>query len=1081
MIKLSSGYCLKLSQNRSLAVNCRLPLYLLIFVGLLPNVGRAQSAIRADLVIKGGTIIDGTGAKGEVGDLAILGDRIVGVGKFELQPVAKVINATGMIVAPGFIDLHTHSDVPIVNESTRDNRNFQAQGVTTIVTGNCGGGTLDVAKYFEAIERGGVGANVIHLIPHGNVRESVLGRGEVAPDATQLRAMKRLVEKGMVAGAWGMSSGLIYVPSRYASTRELTELSKVVAAHGGIYASHIRDEGKGLLRSIDETLAVGRDAGLPVHISHLKATGKSNWGLTKAACLAIEEARRAGKMVTADQYPYIASSTRLAAMVVPHWANQGDAAEFSRIAADPVQGPRLREAIVEELSDRDGGASVRIARYEHDPAIVGLDLAAIAKRRNTTALEVVLDIQRNGGAQAISFGMSEDDVREVMKHDYVATASDASSHRSGGTDKPHPRAYGTFPRKIRYALDEKVITLEHAIRSCSGFPAHVLGLADRGTIRKGAFADLVVFDPATFRDRATFDNTTVLATGVKQLFINGKAVIADAKFVSKSRPGRVLRLGKDGSAQTILKVGRIWTGNTDQPWAEAIAIRAGVIVAIGSQEEVDRFRGPKTQVIEALKGFAMPGLIDAHAHIDGLGATLEDVNLRGVASLDEVAKRVKARIDATPGDGWIHGSSFDQSLWPGGKFADASVLDKVAPQRPVWLERVDGHAGWANSEAMRRAGITKESKAPRDGQILRDSEGNPTGVFIDGAMNLIAHAIPRPSKADHTRRILAAQKEIVKWGLTSLHDASLSGDEIDVFAMLDRDGRLKMRVYGMASPPTGGEVAFVSRPVPQAWKGDRFQVRSIKLFIDGAMGSRGALMFEPYSDDPGNVGLQLIDPKVLEQTTIAALKHGWQVNTHAIGDKGNALVLDAYEAALKAVPEAKDARLRVEHAQVVRKVDLPRFKLLGLIASMQPSHASDDMRWADARLGPGRVDGAYAWQWFIDAGVPLAFGSDFPVEVVNPFYGVYAGLTRADESGMPVGGWHPDQKLTLEQALKGFTVGSAYAAFSEGKVGVLKVGMRGDVTIVDRDWFKVKPIEILHSKVVATVINGEVVYQGEKR
>jgi predicted amidohydrolase YtcJ len=254
-------------------------------------------------------------------------------------------------------------------------------------------------------------------------------------------------------------------------------------------------------------------------------------------------------------------------------------------------------------------------------------------------------------------------------------------------------------------------------------------------------------------------------------------------------------------------------------------------------------------------------------------------------------------------------------------------------------------------------------------------------------------------------------------------------------------------------------------------------MRAIKLFIDGAMGSRGGLLFEPYSDDPGNRGLLLIEPEVLRRTTETALRHGWQVATHAIGDRGNALVLDAYADARKAVPEARDPRLRIEHAQVVRKADVARFAALGLIASMQPSHAIDDMRWADARLGPGRVEGAYAWRWFLDAGVPLAFGSDAPVEVVSPFYGLYAAVTRQDDRGSPAGGWHPDQKLTLDETLRAHTAGAAYAAFDDDRLGVLKTGMRADVTVVDRDLFRVDPRDLLNTEVVMTIVEGAVEYE----
>lgn len=1036
----------------------------------------AEPPVSADVVLKGGTLIDGTGTPRKQADVALRGDRIVAVGSFAIDPKARVIDASSLIVAPGFIDLHSHSDEGIVQEKKRSNYNFQTQGVTTVVTGNCGGGALDVGKYFSTIDKHGAGTNVIHLIPHGALRSSVMGTENRKPNSRELESMREHVERSMREGAWGMSTGLIYVPSRYADLAELVALSKVVARHGGIYASHIRNEEAKVLASIEEAIAVGREAGIPVHISHLKANGKAAWGLGRTECERIAEARKAGQVVTADQYPYIASSTSLAAMVLPDWAIRGGTKEFVRIADDPELGKKLRDETQKELDERQDGASIRIARYAPKASRVGRSLTEIAREEGITPLEVVLDVQRNGGAQAVSFGMSEPDVREIMTHDFVATASDGSTHVPNSGDQPHPRAYGTFPRKIRYALDEKTITLEHAIRSASGLPAAILHLPDRGVIRPEAFADVVVFDPATFRDAATFDKPTQYAPGVKFLFVNGVAVIDEGKPVKKL-PGRALRLTADGPADRVIKAARVWTGDRENPWAEAVAVRAGAIAAVGSAEEVARFQGPQTQVVANPKAFAMPGLIDAHAHLIGLGEEKEQVDLRGVASVEEVARRVKAWRDAHPGDAWILGQNWDQSLWPGGAFPTAAALDAVSPDRPVWLTRVDGHAGWANTEALRRAKITPDTQPPSDGQILREAGGQPTGTLIDGAMGLVYRVIPRPRQADLERQILAGQKAVFQAGLTSIHDAGILPFEAKAYRALDEAGKLKLRVYGMAKPPKGGEVEFASH-MPVATKpGARFEYRAIKIFIDGAMGSRGGLLFEPYSDDPGNKGLLLIDPKVLEATTVEALKHGWQVATHAIGDRGNALVLDAYAAALKAVPEKKDPRLRVEHAQVVRKEDVSRFAALGLIASMQPSHASDDMRWADARLGPGRVQGAYAWRWFLDAKVPVAFGSDFPVEVVNPFYGFYAALTRQDEKGEPAGGWHPDQRLTLEETLHGFTAGAAYAAFAEDRVGTLKPGMRADLTIVDRDLFKSSPLEVLKTRVLMTVVDGEVVYE----
>jgi predicted amidohydrolase YtcJ len=889
------------------------------------------------------------------------------------------------------------------------------------------------------------------------------------------------VERGMEAGAWGISTGLIYVPGRYADTSELIALSRVVSRHGGIHASHIRNEGARLLESIDEAIAIGKGANIPVHISHLKASGKANWGLVGPAIARIAQARKQGQIVTADQYPYIASSTQLAAMVIPDWAIQGGSAEFTRLANDPNRGRTLRLEIERGLESRDGGASIRIARYARRPEWAGLDLATIAQRERKAAVEIVVDIQRHGGAQAISFGMSEDDVREVMRYDFVATASDGSAHVPGGGDQPHPRSYGTFPRKIRYALDDKVISLEQAIRSGSGWPAEILGLPERGVIRAGAFADIVVFDPVKFRDAATFDAPAQHAQGLKHLFVNGVHAIDHGKLTfgaapNRKLPGRAVRLRQDGPAELIVKVKRIWTGDRAHLWAESMAVRDGTIAAFGSAAEVMPFRGPSTRLIERPTAFATPGLIDAHGHMESLGAMEEELDLRGVSSIREVARRVKARIDAAPGDSWITGRNWDQSLWSGGTFPTAAALDEVSPHRPVWLKRVDGHAGWANSESMRRASVAKDTTSPPDGQILRDAAGQPTGVFIDGAMSLVGRAVPGATLDDIKRRLLAAQRLVLQSGLSGVHDAGISERVAQAYRELDRDGKLLVRIYGMASPPSGGEVAFAGRPPQKSPTSARFELRAMKLFVDGAMGSRGALLFQPYSDDPGNTGLALIDPIVLEQTTTAALKAGWQICTHAIGDKGNALVLDAYAAARRAVPTARDPRLRIEHAQLVRREDVARFAALKVIASMQPSHASDDMRWADARLGPGRVDGAYAWRWFADAGVMLAHGSDFPVEVVNPFWGIYAGITRQDAKGNPPGGWHPDQRLSLEETLRGFTAGAAYAAFSEDRVGVLKPGMRADLTVVDRDLFLATPSELLQSRVLMTIIDGTVAF-----
>ncbi|MGZ3397501.1 MAG: amidohydrolase, partial [Isosphaeraceae bacterium] len=346
---------------------------------------------------------------------------------------------------------------------------------------------------------------------------------------------------------------------------------------------------------------------------------------------------------------------------------------------------------------------------------------------------------------------------------------------------------------------------------------------------------------------------------------DGGAAIRIARY--PPLPGRALRSQAEGPADLIVLAGRVWTGDAANPWAEGVAARDGAIVKVGSREDVLRFKHQRTIVIDRPGSFAMPGLIDAHGHVESLGASLERVDLRGVSSLDEVARRVKARIESVPGDSWITGGSWDQSLWPGGAFPTAAVLDAVAPGRPVWLTRVDGHAGWANSEAMLKAGVGRQTMAPADGQILRDLGGQPTGVFVDGAMGLVARVVPPSKPDDLKRRILAAQQQILAAGLTGVHDAGITPAEAQVYRDLDRSGQLRLRVYAMASLPSGHEVEFVSRPPREASPADRFELRAVKVFIDGAMGSRGALLFQPYHDEPASKGLLLIDPKVLEATT----------------------------------------------------------------------------------------------------------------------------------------------------------------------------------------------------------------------
>ncbi len=511
------------------------------------RISPAQDAkgVDADVLLACGTILDGAGGLATKGDVAIRGERIVAVGRFARGKIGRTIDCTGLAIAPGFIDLHNHSDFPILRKETRPAVNYLSQGCTTLVTGNCGGGQVKVADYLAAIDKPdagkpGAGTNIVHLVPHGAVRSAVMGKAKRAPTANELAKMARLVEQGMQDGAWGMSTGLIYVPGVFAETDELIALSRVVARHGGIYASHIRNEGAGLLEAVEEALRIGREARLPVHVSHFKASGRPYWGAVRVAAKRIEEARAAGQRVTADQYPYTASSTSLEAMLLPAWAREGEAKDVLARLKDEKQLPKIRQAIGESLKTHD---RLQIASYAAKPQWAGELLSGIAAAEKREQFDVALEILTGGGAAAVNFGMSEDDVRYVMTLPWVATASDGSV-KVADASKPHPRSYGTFTRKLgQYAVAEKIISLEQAVRSSSGLPADILGLADRGYLRADHYADVVVFDPKTVRDNATYEKPFEHSGGIRWVFVNGREAIADGKPTG-ALAGRALRHGK---------------------------------------------------------------------------------------------------------------------------------------------------------------------------------------------------------------------------------------------------------------------------------------------------------------------------------------------------------------------------------------------------------------------------------------------------------------------------------------------------------------------------------------------------------
>lgn len=529
------------------------------------------------------------------------------------------------------------------------------------------------------------------------------------------------------------------------------------------------------------------------------------------------------------------------------------------------------------------------------------------------------------------------------------------------------------------------------------------------------------------------------------------------------------------AADVVFTGGHVVTLDPTRPTASALAIRAGRVLALGSTADMRPYVGPRTKRVALRGSTVLPGLTDAHVHVEGLGQALESLDLVGTRSLAEVLRRAAAAARGLPRGAWLQGRGWDQNDWSDKRFPSAADLDRAVGERPVYLERIDGHAAWVNTRALQAAGLDAHSVDPPGGRLLRDAQGAPTGVLIDAASGLVAQHIPAPTRAQRKQFLARGLRACATAGLTEVHDAGVDLETVALYKELLAERRLSVRVYVMLRGPE----EFLAAPatlVPEIGLGDgRLTVRAIKAVADGALGSRGALLLEPYSDEPAARGLATVDWGRFDALLAAALKRGFQVNTHAIGDAANRRVLDAYERAFGTGGGAA-ARFRIEHAQVLAASDVPRFKALSVLPSMQPTHCTSDMDWAPTRLGAERVKGAYPWRTFLEQGVPVAGGSDAPVERIDVLPGLYAAVTRQDAKGRPAGGFEPQERLTLEQALALFTRHAAFAAFEEQERGRLAPGWRADLTVLDQDITRLPPSALLTTHVERTVVGGETVY-----
>jgi dihydroorotase/N-acyl-D-amino-acid deacylase len=523
-------------------MNAPSPLLLVLCLAPFPSAGAAE----LDLLIKGGRVVDGTGAPWVRADVAVKGDAIVAVAPRIDEPARRTIDAAGRVVAPGFIDMHTHARRGIFEVPTAEN--YVRQGVATLVEGQDGSSPLPLGEFLSKVEALRPAVNFASLVGHGSVREAAMGTADRAPSAPELARMQELVRGAMRDGAFGLSTGLFYVPGAFARTDEVVALARVAGEMGGLHVSHVRDEAAGIVASVEETIAIGEEGHLPTQVTHHKVIGRAGWGRSRETLRLLEEARRRGVDATADAYPYTASSTSLSAALLPAWALEGGPAALRQRLSSPQTRARVREVVVGKIRDERGGgdpANVRIAACSFDPSIEGKTLAAILAERGKeptveSAADLALEIVEGGGASGVFHAMSEEDVERILASPLTMVASDGEIPVFG-RGAPHPRSYGTFARVLGVYVREKgLLTLEEAVRKMTSFPAARLGLLDRGLVRPGMKADLVVFDPATIRDRATFEEPHQYAEGVSLVVVNGEIVL-DGERMTGARPGRVLR------------------------------------------------------------------------------------------------------------------------------------------------------------------------------------------------------------------------------------------------------------------------------------------------------------------------------------------------------------------------------------------------------------------------------------------------------------------------------------------------------------------------------------------------------------
>jgi len=531
----------------------------------------------------------------------------------------------------------------------------------------------------------------------------------------------------------------------------------------------------------------------------------------------------------------------------------------------------------------------------------------------------------------------------------------------------------------------------------------------------------------------------------------------------------------DKNKQTALINGNIYTVDSRFSKVVSVLIDGDRISLVGSNDDIKKYITNQTEIIDLFGNTLIPGFIDSHAHYLSYGNLLKEINLNKTKSSIEALNIIESvSLNYKKGD-WITGRGWNHEQWSEKCFPSHLELSSITPDNPAYFRRVDGHAGWANLKAMELAHIDRFTTDPKGGKIIRDIDGNPTGIFIDNAEQLITSIIPKKSAGWKKDSAILVNNECIKLGITGVHDAETDQDTIEIFRDLYKEDRIKLRLYVMLKGLDHFR-NYISKSEMRIINNNKLTIKAVKLFMDGSLGSRSASLIEPYSDDPENYGLLIMEEDELYETTLEIIKNDFQVCVHSIGDNANHLVLNAYERAIKEIG-GNNRRLRIEHAQILKSDDIDRFSKNGIIPAVQPIQLISDMSWTEKRIGKNRLNGVYAFKSLIDSGAIVCSGTDFPVEEPDPLLGFYSAVTRSNFAGMPSDGWIPKEKISREQALRSYTINSAYASFEEDIKGSIEAGKLADMVLLSRDIMSIEPTEILDTKVLMTMIGGEIVYQ----